>query len=264
MIGNTRNDNRYKEHGAKNQPSRIDSVHEETEIRPQTDIILFSAGMGRRLGLDVPKCLAPICGKPLLYWQIRTLREGYPWSRIIVVTGSRYETVRTVLSEQFDELSDNVVLVHNPFVDCSGIMGSAWFGLQYCTKQWVLRLDGDLLFTAKSGLVTYSSVTPTLFTSVMRKAVENPTPVIRDNQISLQPRYVGKNAWMCAELYSRSIYDNIVTNGLDLVAKGHYFEAMNRWLANHAVHCEVVNQCVEIDTREDYERAQCFWRRQGF
>ena len=41
--------------------------------------ILLAAGRGSRMGSltqDMPKCLTPLHGKPLLEWQLKALREA--------------------------------------------------------------------------------------------------------------------------------------------------------------------------------------------
>lgn len=55
--------------------------------------IILAAGRGSRLGAltdERPKCLVPLAGQPLLYWQIRALREA-GIERIVVVCGYRSE-----------------------------------------------------------------------------------------------------------------------------------------------------------------------------
>jgi choline kinase len=229
-------------------------------VKDNTDIVVFSAGSGNRLGLDVPKCLAPIGDRPLLFWQVRVLRRSYPDSRIVVVIGSQHQRVRALFDDLLREHADHVELVFNPFHDCSGIMGSAWFSLPSCTKDRVLRLDGDLLFTSSSPIVNYTGDCPALFTFEETESVENPTPVVEEAGIRLVSGYTGKDAWRCAEVYRREEYLEIVEGALDLIKKGHYFEAINRWQGRGSLKKVEVGECVEIDTIDDYRKAQSFWR----
>ena len=39
-------------------------------------VVILAAGLGSRLGLGVPKALAPVLGKPILKWQMEAMPAG--------------------------------------------------------------------------------------------------------------------------------------------------------------------------------------------
>lgn len=60
------------------------------------EAIILAGGLGRRLyplTTDLPKCMIPINGKPLLDYQLQWLRK-YRLGKVIVSCGYRWEKIK--------------------------------------------------------------------------------------------------------------------------------------------------------------------------
>lgn len=98
-------------------------------------IVIAAAGMGSRLGLSVPKCLASIEGKPLIQWQLEALAG---LGDIVVVTGFKHELVAAEL--------DGVRVVVNHNYASTTVVDSVRLGVGDFVGD-VFIIDGDVLFT---------------------------------------------------------------------------------------------------------------------
>lgn len=103
---------------------------------PKT-VVVNCAGMGSRLGMDCPKSLIELAGRPLIHWQLDLLRDV---SDVRIVVGFRsHELIEVVLAARRD-----VTFVFNHDYHSTGTAGSLVLGAKH-TQQLVLSLDGDLL-----------------------------------------------------------------------------------------------------------------------
>ncbi|HOB54411.1 MAG TPA: NTP transferase domain-containing protein [Acidobacteriota bacterium] len=104
--------------------------------------IISAAGLGSRLGLDMPKCLLQINHKPIIEYQLELLRT--------------VEDVRVVVGFLEDQVIDtikrlrrDVVFIRNPLYRTT----STSYSLHLATKDLqdsFLIIDGDLLINPKS------------------------------------------------------------------------------------------------------------------
>jgi choline kinase len=99
--------------------------------------VINAAGCGRRMGRQLPKCLVPILGRPLIEWQLQTLTEFH---EVVVVVGYRSEEVR----EAVLPLRPDARFVFNPDYETTGTASSLTLGA-IGSESSVLSLDGDLL-----------------------------------------------------------------------------------------------------------------------
>ena len=63
--------------------------------------IVLAAGSGKRMGGDVPKQFMTICGKPLLYYALKTFQESFIDEIVIVTKAENEEYVRREIVERF-------------------------------------------------------------------------------------------------------------------------------------------------------------------
>lgn len=61
-----------------------------SEIINNTVAIVLSGGKGKRMGSDVPKQYLEVCGKPLLYYTLKTFEDSFV-EKIVLVCGSEDE-----------------------------------------------------------------------------------------------------------------------------------------------------------------------------
>ena len=94
--------------------------------------LILAAGLGTRLRpltLKVPKCLAPICGKPLLEYWFELLLPGGAVERVLVNTSYLAAKVRDHVAQS--PWADHVDLVHEDEMLGTGgtiLANRAWFG----------------------------------------------------------------------------------------------------------------------------------------
>lgn len=101
------------------------------------NVVISAAGMGTRLGLDIPKCLVSINGESLLKRQLRQTKEC---KNVYVVVGFKEELV---IKEILDTRKD-VIIVRNPQYASTSNAYSLSLGSQFLDN--FLALDGDVWF----------------------------------------------------------------------------------------------------------------------
>lgn len=105
------------------------------------DAVIVAAGEGKRLRPateDMPKCLLPIDGKPLIEYSLRIL-ERHDVKRIGLVVG--------YLKEQFPEvLGSQYTYIFNPFYTLTNDMASLWFAKHFIGDNDFVYLHSDLLY----------------------------------------------------------------------------------------------------------------------
>jgi len=107
--------------------------------------IILSAGQGKRLlplTAERPKCLVPICGRPMIAWQIDALL-ACGVEDICVVLGYGADTVEHFLEEQYGRRF--IRTLFNPFFSVSDNLATCWIARGEMTADFIL-LNGDTLF----------------------------------------------------------------------------------------------------------------------
>ncbi len=116
------------------------------DIRGFMKAIILSAGQGRRLlpyTANLPKCLVPVCGRPLLEWQLRSLHLcGI--SDAVIVTGFMSEAVDAfAMQQKFPGLTVRTLL--NPFFAVADNLASLYLAVDELRDGGIV-LNGDTLF----------------------------------------------------------------------------------------------------------------------
>lgn len=107
--------------------------------------VILSAGQGRRLlpfTERIPKCIVPVGGRPLLWWQIDALRRAGV-EDVAVVVGFGAEEVEKRLAEHPD--ARGVRTIFNPFFDAADNLISCWVARAEMHEDFLI-LNGDTLF----------------------------------------------------------------------------------------------------------------------
>lgn len=111
-----------------------------------TEAIILAGGLGTRLREtvpDLPKCMAPVAGRPFLYHVINYLRmQGI--SDFIFSLGFRHERVQQYLEDHFSTLRYRCVVEHEPL----GTGGAIKLACTQAASDQVLVVNGDTLFRA--------------------------------------------------------------------------------------------------------------------
>ena len=111
-----------------------------------TEVIILAGGLGTRLKStvpDLPKCMAPVAGRPFLFYVINYLRkQGI--NRFIFSLGYKHEVITSWLEEQFSSLDYTTVIEPEPL----GTGGAIQLACKACAAANVLVVNGDTFFDA--------------------------------------------------------------------------------------------------------------------
>lgn len=100
--------------------------------------------MGTRLRpvvADIPKPMAPVCGRPFLAYILEQLKS-HGVQRAVLSTGYRHEVVEEYFGQQYGSLS----LAYSVETEPLGTGGGIKKGLELCSAHNVLILNGDTFF----------------------------------------------------------------------------------------------------------------------
>jgi D-glycero-alpha-D-manno-heptose 1-phosphate guanylyltransferase len=108
------------------------------------EAIILAGGLGTRLRSavpDLPKCMAPVGGKPFLHYVITYLqKQGI--QHFIFSLGYKHEVIENYLKKFFPDLSYRSSLEASPL----GTGGAIKLAVEKSTQKDVLILNGDTLF----------------------------------------------------------------------------------------------------------------------
>ncbi len=109
-----------------------------------TQAIILAGGLGTRLRSvvsDLPKCMAPVAGRPFLFYVINFLRsQGV--EKFIFSLGYKHEIIEDYLNDQFSTLNFQCSIEKEPL----GTGGAIQLACQLATEKNVLIVNGDTLF----------------------------------------------------------------------------------------------------------------------
>ena len=116
------------------------------KFRGSMKAVILSAGQGRRLlpyTANLPKCLVPIGGRPLLEWQLHSL-HGSGVTKVVIVSGFMSQAVEAFASNlQLNGLGVRTLL--NPFFAVSDNLASLYLAADELSDGGII-LNGDTLF----------------------------------------------------------------------------------------------------------------------
>jgi D-glycero-alpha-D-manno-heptose 1-phosphate guanylyltransferase len=111
------------------------------------EAIILAGGLGTRLRsvvADLPKCMAPVAGKPFLHYVIDQLREQ-GIEHFIVSVGYKSERIVSFVNKEYVAASGiDFRFAHE--VEPLGTGGAIQLASQQCTDAQVLVCNGDTLF----------------------------------------------------------------------------------------------------------------------
>jgi len=108
------------------------------------EAIILAGGLGTRLRpvvSDLPKCMAPVAGKPFLHFVVEQLkRQGV--EKFIFSLGYKHEMIEAWLHEQYPTLNIQCSIEEEPL----GTGGAVKLACSLATGKNVLVLNGDTFF----------------------------------------------------------------------------------------------------------------------
>lgn len=106
--------------------------------------IILAGGLGTRLRsvvADLPKCMAPVAGRPFLFYVLNYLRlQGV--EKFIFSLGYKHEVIIDYLNDQFSTLNFQCSIEE----ELLGTGGAIQLACQHATEKNVLIVNGDTLF----------------------------------------------------------------------------------------------------------------------
>ena len=117
------------------------------------ECIILAGGLGTRLRsevADLPKCMAPVAGKPFLHWVIEYLLSQKV-SVFIFSTGYMHEKIEAYVLEEYPHLNTKFSVEEKPL----GTGGALKLALKLCTDTNVLAVNGDTLFETDDQKLLY-------------------------------------------------------------------------------------------------------------
>ncbi len=106
--------------------------------------IILAGGLGTRLREavpDLPKCMAPVAGRPFLFYVINYLRSR-SIQKFIFSLGYKHELIEEYLNTQFTTLDYQCVIENEPL----GTGGAIKLACAKATEKNVLIVNGDTIF----------------------------------------------------------------------------------------------------------------------
>jgi D-glycero-alpha-D-manno-heptose 1-phosphate guanylyltransferase len=110
------------------------------------EAIILAGGLGTRLRSvvsDLPKCMAPVAGRPFLFYVINYLQiQGV--EKFIFSLGYKHEAIEEYLQQRFPTISYQTVIEEEPL----GTGGATRLACTKATEKNVLLANGDTMFKA--------------------------------------------------------------------------------------------------------------------
>lgn len=111
---------------------------------PIKECIILAGGLGTRLRsevADLPKCMAPVAGKPFIHWVIAHLTAQRITSFVLSL-GYMHEIIEEYIQSNYPQLSVKFSVENEPL----GTGGAIKLALSLCEDENVLVVNGDTLF----------------------------------------------------------------------------------------------------------------------
>lgn len=197
--------------------------------------IICAAGLGNRLGLNIPKCLAQVAGKPIIQWQLEILQQFT--QDITIVVGFKSDIVIEFINKF------NVKHVVNPHYATTSVVDSILLGIGNQQSE-VLLVDGDVLFTSEGIERVIKAVGDVV---CIKETISDDSPVfveVENNQI--KKFYREKSGYL--EWAGICKINSDYMNG----SNKYIYQGLERQLP---LPCLIIDS-VEIDTSKDLKDAE--------
>jgi D-glycero-alpha-D-manno-heptose 1-phosphate guanylyltransferase len=131
-------------------------INKENELHSieNTECIILAGGLGTRLRSevsDLPKCMAPVSGKPFLEFLINyLLHQGV--KHFVFSLGYMHEAIEEFLKNEYPDLSYKIVIEQEPL----GTGGAIALACKNASTENVIVMNGDTMFKVNiSKLINY-------------------------------------------------------------------------------------------------------------
>lgn len=113
----------------------------------QTECIILAGGLGTRLRSavpDLPKCMAPVAGKPFLAYLLDYLLAQQV-TKFIFSLGYMHEVIEDFIKSNYPQIQYQIALESEPL----GTGGAIRLACDYATEENVIILNGDTMFNVE-------------------------------------------------------------------------------------------------------------------
>jgi D-glycero-alpha-D-manno-heptose 1-phosphate guanylyltransferase len=223
------------------------------------EAIILAGGLGTRLRDTVPglpKCMAPVAGRPFLTYIIRyLLSEGF--EKFIFSLGYQHEMIEEFLNEQFPTIPVQFSVEEEPL----GTGGAIQLACKKATQKNVLVVNGDTLFKVDTAELEAFHYQREAHCTLALKPMHN---ISRYGVVELNEDRSIKN-FKEKEFYERGhinggVYMLNVARFLEKGLPGKFsFEKdyLEKFYSNRKIYGLIQNgYFIDIGTPEDYARAQ--------
>ena len=130
-------------------------------------VLISCAGINPRFGLNMPRCLAPVEGRPLIQWQLDHLQD---FEDVIVVVGCQApDIMRTVLEKRPDAV---FAVNHDP--QKANLLEAMAMGVNFLREPFIY-LDGNALVSSTAIQAMMNAGCPSI--GIRRTYSESPVGV---------------------------------------------------------------------------------------
>lgn len=224
------------------------------------EAVVLAGGFGTRLRhivSDVPKPMAPVCGRPFLCYLLDRLAEN-AFDHVVLSTGYMHEKIADYFGNAYRGMSIAYARETAPLGTGGGILNA----LQCCESSEVMVLNGDTLFCIDfDALYQRHDASKSELTVVLRHVddVARYGAVLCDSEGRITS-FVEKDASHGAGLINGGVY-LMNRHLLDAFHVGDRFsfeaDILQAWYAEHLfVGYADSGYFIDIGVPEDYERAQ--------
>ena len=199
-------------------------------------VVISCAGMGTRLGLDIPKCLVKVNKKTLLEHMLDNLKDV---DNVYIIVGFKEELVTEIALKY----RPDAIIVRNSFFKSTSNVYSIELIAKYFKEPFAC-IDGDLLIPKESLASFFSSIKPGQPLVGICKAKTEDAVYVHTNSNGLVTKF-------CRE--DRSMYEwcgvaYIADISIDSSAHKYLYEVFVSYLP---LHTHLIDQCYEVDTPAD-------------
>lgn len=201
-------------------------------------VVIAAAGIGKRLGRGVPKCLIELNGYPVYEYQLKLFRNA---DEIRMVVG--FEDERVI--KEVTRSRRDVIFVRNPAFETTSTLQSMFLGCRG-VKGKCLFIDGDMIVSEQS------------FCNIEKQCEQDTEFIGVTTDISEDPVYAAvRDGWVdgfCRQGRSQYEWANIayVDSSRLQYLNTHFYVQLQKYLPLKAVEVERL----EIDTPHDLEHAE--------
>lgn len=204
-------------------------------------IVISAAGMGTRLGMNVPKALVKVGGKTILARQLEIIEET---ENVVVVAGFRAQ----LLIDYLRQVRPDICVALNHEFASTGTAASVSKGSQFA-ENWVISLDGDLLVKKEDFRAILEYPGPCIgLTPARSKAPVWAERLTDGTVVSLSQSKESEWEWSGLAKIDKSVAKNL--------GQGHVFTG----LKSHLPIASLIVDCVEIDDLDDLAYAEVWVR----